>query len=144
MMSKYSNRIRWVSFVHVHKTPAWVEIVSMGPMNSLHNTHQSTPFLNIIHSINPNTKVPCECKDLNPMQQMLCEELFNCFLHFLDTRAAGRNLQKVLCPKITCIFQTISNVVLPATREILDLTENSIVIKVADIPLQPFPHKPEA
>ena len=65
---------------------------------------------NVIHGINTNTNTPCECKDFNPMQQMHCEELLNCFLYFLSMRTAAGDPQEVLCPKLACIFQSFSNV----------------------------------
>ena len=36
--------------------------------NSLNNTYQGIPFLNIIYGINSNTKVFSEYKDFNPME----------------------------------------------------------------------------
>ena len=38
-----------------------------GSVNSLYSTHQSIPLFNIIYRINPNTKIPCKCKDFNPI-----------------------------------------------------------------------------
>ena len=75
---------------------------------------------------------------------MCCEELVNCSLHFFNTRASAGDIQKVFCPEATCIFQSISNVVLLVSREIFNLTENSMATQVADIPLQPFSHQVEA
>jgi hypothetical protein len=47
-------------------------------------------------------------------------------------------------PKPTCIFQSISNKILLASRQILDRTKKSVVIQVANVPLQLFPHQAEA
>jgi len=41
-------------------------------------------------------------------------------------------------PEVASIFQNISNVDLFESRDIFDLTENSMVFKIADILLQPF------
>ena len=98
-------------------------------------THQGAPLLNIIHGIYPNPKVPCESKDLNPIQQIGCEELLDCFLYLPNVGTATRDPQEVLCPELACIFQAITNVVLPAIRKILDITENRIAIQIADVPL---------
>ena len=75
---------------------------------------------------------------------MHSEELLNSILHFLYMRAAARDLQEVPGPELAYIFQSTCDVVLLANRKDLDLTENSIVIQVADILLQPLLHKPEA
>ena len=75
---------------------------------------------------------------------MCCEKFLNGLLHFSDVGGFVGGLQKVLGPEPACIFQSISNVDLPENRKVFDLTENSIVIQVADILLQPLPHEPEA
>ena len=98
------------------------------PANSLYDTHQSIPLFNIIYSINPNIKIPCKCKDLNPVWQTCCEELVNCPLYFLNMGAGARDLQKVFCPETTCIFQSVSNVVLLVGRKVFDLTQDSMII----------------
>jgi hypothetical protein len=50
----------------------------------------------------------------------------------------------MVCPELACIFQGISNVGSPECREILDLTEDNMVIQLADVPLQPLFHHIEA
>ena len=98
------------------------------PPSGSHNTHLSIPALNIIYGINTNIKIPHNHKDFNPMQKMCCEKLVNCTLYFLDTRAITGDTQKVLCPELACILKSISNVILLLSGEILDLTENGIVL----------------
>jgi hypothetical protein len=57
-------------------------------------------------------------EDLNPKEQVCCEELINCLVHFLNIMATAGNLCKVLCPELACIFQSIPNVFFQASREI--------------------------
>ena len=78
------------------------------------------------------------------MEQMYGEEFINCLLDFLNTEAVTGNLLKVLCPKAACIFQRSSDIDLTASTEILDITEDNIVIQVAHVPLQLLPHQIEA
>ena len=97
-------------------------------VDNLYITPQIILLLNIIHSINTSTKVLCECKDFNPMQQMHCKELVNCLLHPPSIRAGvTKDPQKVFGPELACILQSISTTNLLLSGKILDLTENSIV-----------------
>jgi len=41
-------------------------------------------LLHIVEGINTDIKVSCEAEDLNPKQQVHCEELINCFPYFLN------------------------------------------------------------
>ena len=59
-------------------------------------------------------------------------------------RAAAGDLQEVFGPESASILQGISNVGLFLSRKVFDLTENSTVTQITDIPLQPLLHKPEA
>ena len=98
-------------------------------------THQNIPLLDIIDRMDTSIKVPHDDKNLNPEQQVFCEELFNCLLHFLSVRATSGALCKMLCPELAGIFQPISNIFLPSSRKIIDIAEVDIVIQITDIPL---------
>ena len=75
---------------------------------------------------------------------MYCEEFINCLPHLLSIAATTGDDHKVPCPELTGIFQSSPNVELPMSEEIFNFTENSMVIQVTDIPLQPFLHQIEA
>ena len=96
-------------------------------------THQHIPLLYVMDSMNTNFKVSCEDQDLNPRQETSCKEVFNCPLHILSAITAARNLCKMVCPELTCIFQGIPNVGSPECGKILDITEDSMVIQLADV-----------
>ena len=107
-------------------------------------THQSIPLLDIIDRMDTDIKIPHDDEDLNPEQQMCCEELINCLLHLLSIRTTAGALHKVFCPELTGIFQCTSNMFLPVSRNIIDIAKDNIVIQVTDIPLQPLFHHIEA
>ena len=50
----------------------------------------------------------------------------------------------MVCPELACIFQGTANVGGPECRKIFDLTEDNMIMQVADIPLQPLLHQIEA
>ena len=80
-------------------------------------------------------KVVHDNKHLNPEQQVYCEELLNCLLHLLSIGATAGALDKVFCPELTGIFQSFSNVFLPATRKITNTAEAGIIVQATDVPL---------
>ena len=96
-------------------------------------TYQSIPLLDIIDRIDTGIKVPHDDEDLNPEQQVCCEELVNCLLHFLSITATARALHEMFSPEFTGIFQSLPNVFLPASRKIIDLAEVRKVIQVTDV-----------
>jgi len=113
-------------------------------VETLDITHQCVPLLYVIESINTNVKASCEDENLNPIQKTRLEELVYGLVDFLNTMVTIRNFCKMLCPEVACIFQGIPNVGGPGCGKILDLTEDSIVIQVTDISLQPVLHHIEA
>ena len=110
---------------------------------NMFTTYQGIPFLDIIHGMDTGIKVLHDDQDLNPRKEVCCEELVNCLFHFLSVVATAGALQ-VFCPEPTGIFQCIPNVFLPSSRKVINITEDSIVIQVTDIPLQPLFHQIEA
>ena len=48
--------------------------------HKLHAAHPIVPLLNIIHSIDPSTKISSDCKNFNPLQEMHSKEFLNSFL----------------------------------------------------------------
>ena len=107
-------------------------------------TYQGIPLLDIIDRMDTDIKVPHDDEDLNPGKEVCCEELVNCLLHFLSVTVAAGAVHKVFCPELTGILQPISNVFLPSSRKIINIAENSKVIQVTDVPLQPLFHQIEA
>ena len=79
-------------------------------------TYQSIPLLNVIDGMHTDIKVLHDNKHLNPEEQVCCEELLNCLLHLVNTRATTGALDKVFCPELTGIPQSISNAFLPVSR----------------------------
>ena len=65
-------------------------------------------------------------------------------MDFLNVVTVTRNSHKVFCLELACIFQSISNVLFSAGRDIYSLTESGVFTQVADIPLQPLLHQVEA
>jgi len=95
--------------------------------------YQNTPLLDIIESINTNVKLSHEDQDLNPKQKTGWKELIYCPVCFLNTVLTTRNL-KMLCPEAACIFQGIPNIGSLLCFKVLDLTKDSMVVQVADVP----------
>jgi hypothetical protein len=94
--------------------------------------------------MNTDIKVSHDGENLNPKQQVCCKESVNCLLNFLGIRAIARALCEVFGPEATSILQCISNIFLPASRKIMDITKNSIFVQVTDVPLQPLFHQMKA
>ena len=107
-------------------------------------THQGIPLLDIIDRMDTGIKVPHNAEDLNPEQQVCCEELINCLLHFPSIRATAGALHQMFGPVLTGIFQSFPDVFLPASRKTIDLAEDSTIIQVTDILLQPLFHQMKA
>ena len=107
-------------------------------------TYQGIPLLDIIDRMDANIKIPCDDEDLNPGKEVCCKEHVKCLLYFLSITPTDRALGKVFCPELTGILQCISNVFLPSRRKITNITKNSIVIQVTDVPLQPLLHQIKA
>ena len=107
-------------------------------------THQFVPLLYIIESINTNVKVSHEDEDLNPKQKADCKEVINGLMYFLPTITDISDFYEMACPESACIFQGVSNIGSPECGKVLNLTEGSMVIQLADIPLQLYFHHIEA
>jgi len=103
-------------------------------------THHLAPLLDVIESIYTNVEPPQEDENLNPKQKAGLKELIYCLVCFLSSVVATGNLCKVFCPETACIFQGTPDMDSPLCWKILDLTEDNMVIQVADIPLQPLLH----
>ena len=103
-------------------------------------THQHVPLLYVMESMNTNLKISCKDQDLNPKQEASCKEVLNCLLHILSIITVAKNLCKVVCPELARIFQGIANVSSLEYWKILNLAEDSMVIQLADVPLQPLFH----
>ena len=93
-----------------------------------------------MESMKTNLKISCEDQNLNPKQETSCKEVLNCLLHILSTVTAARNLCKMVCPELACIFQGVANVGSPECGKIINLAKDSMVIQLADVPLQPLFH----
>ena len=87
----------------------------------------------VIEGMDTDIKTPHHNKDLNPKEQVCCEELVNGLVHFLKIMATTRDLYKVFCPEPACISQSISNMFFFIGLDISNLTENSIIIQATDI-----------
>ena len=81
--------------------------------------------------------------NLNPKQETSCKEVVNSLMYILYTINI-RNLCKMACPEVACIFQGAANTSSSECRKILDVIKDDIAIQVADIPLQSFLHHIEA
>jgi hypothetical protein len=75
---------------------------------------------------------------------MLGEKLVYRLMYPLNVRAVGGDARKVSCPKPTGILQRTPNTGFPKRRQVLDLTEDSIVIQVTDVLLQMILHQVKA
>jgi len=91
-----------------------------------------------------SVKILHEGKDLNPRKEVCGEKPVNCLLHLLSIAAVAGALGKVFSPEATGISQGISNVLLPMSGKIINFTENSIAVQVADVPSQPLLHQIKA
>ena len=92
------------------------------------------PLLNVIDGMHTHIKLLHDNESLNPEEQVLCEELLNCLLHFPRIRSTAGALDKVFCPEFTGILQCSSNVFLPESRKIINTAEVSIVIQATNVP----------
>ena len=102
------------------------------------------PSLYIIESINTNVKAAHEAEDLNPKQETSCKEVINGLMYFLHTISDISDFCKMACPESACIFQGVSNIGSPECRKVPNIMEESMVIQLADIPLQLYFHHIEA
>ena len=98
-------------------------------------TYQNIPLLDIIDRMDTSIKFPHDDEDLNPEWQAFCKESGNCLMHFPNIRATAGALHQVFCPELAGIFQGFPNVFLPASRNIIDIAQDNIVIQVTDVPL---------
>ena len=83
--------------------------------------------------MNTSVKIPHHNEDLNPKEQVCCEELINCLLDLLSIRTTVGGIYEVPCPEATGIPQGIPNMGLLMSGEIFTSTEDSVVIQIADI-----------
>src|SRR5882757_7609241 len=102
------------------------------------------PLLDIIYRMDTGVEISHDDKDLNPEQEVRRKEPVDGLLHPLSAVIIAGSLDKVFRPEATSIFQRISDVLLPATIEILYILEISVIIQVADVPLQPLFHNIQA
>ena len=66
----------------------------------MYTTYQCIPLLYIVKGINTDINTFHEAEDLNPKQQLGCEELINCSPYFINIFAAPWDAYEVICPKL--------------------------------------------
>ena len=75
----------------------------------LFTTYRNVPLFDVIDGINTSIKIPHHNKDFNPKEQVCCKELIDGLLDLLSIVVIVGGFDKVFCPELTSIPQSIPN-----------------------------------